>query len=205
MSCINIPSQTRSILATHKVDVEARTVEVVFATETPVRRRKYEGWDTIVEFDEILTISRAAVDMTRMEAGAPVLDSHSRYSTQSQVGVVEKAWIDGKDARALVRFPAAGVDPMSDRMFALIEQGIIRNVSVGYTLQKIKVKEAEKRGEVSVVTATRWQPFEVSFVPVPADPNSGVRSEVLDQRNLVEVELGHQAALARMRMRSRSI
>ena len=87
MTLASLPMQVRALASTNQVDPEKRTVEVVFATETPVRRRRYEGWDRVVDFDEVLTISKSAIDFTRLNAGAPVLDSHSRYSTRSQVGV----------------------------------------------------------------------------------------------------------------------
>jgi len=197
----SLPMQIRAAGVPNQVDVDKRTVEVVFATETPVQRRRYEGWDKVVNFHEILTISRAAIDMTRLNAGAPVLDSHARYSTSSQVAVVEKAWIDGKEARALIRFPAEGIDANADRLFALISEGIVRNVSVGYTLEKIKVIEPEKRGELQKVIATRWAPFEISFVTVPADPASGVRSEDGQQLFELQTECNPAAIAARMRMR----
>lgn len=202
MTLTSLPMQVRAFASTNLVDPDKRTVEVVFATETPVRRRRYEGWEKIVDFDEILTVSRSAIDFTRLNAGAPVLDSHSRFSTSSQRAVVEKAWIDGSEARALLRFPTIGIDLDADRLFALIADGIVRNVSAGYTLQKIKIVEAEKRGEVQKVIALRWTPFEISFVTVPADHASGVRAD--DGKQLFDVELdnhGAAAAAARMRMR----
>ncbi|MCR6672193.1 hypothetical protein [Devosia ginsengisoli] len=202
MSLTSLPMQVRALASTNLVDPDKRTVEVVFATETPVRRRRYEGWDRVVDFEEILTISKSAIDFTRLNAGAPVLDSHMRYSTAAQVGVVDKAWIDGHEARALVRFAGAGVDEAADRLFALIAEGIVRNTSVGYTLQKIRIIEPEKRGDLQKVIAQRWTPSEISFVTVPADPRSGVRAE--DGKQLFDVELEDSsaaAAVARMRMR----
>lgn len=199
---LSLPMQSRGAASGAKVDKAARTVEVVFATETPVRRRRYEGWDRVIDFDEVLTISRAAIDMERLSAGAPVLDSHMRYSTMSQVAVVEKAWIDGHDARALTRFPSEGIDENADRLFALIADGIVRNVSVGYTLQKIKIIEPEKRGDIQKVVALRWTPTEISFVTVPADPAAGVRGEGGKQLFDLETEgTDHAAVMARMRMR----
>lgn len=202
MTIASLPMQIRALVGNNQVDTDKRTVEVVFATETPVRRQRYEGWDRVIDFDEILTISKSAIDFTRLNAGAPVLDSHSRWSTRSQVGVVEKAWVDGKEARALLRFPAAGLDEEADRLFALISDGIVRNVSVGYSLQKIKVVEPEKRGDIQKVMVLRWAPFEISFVTVPADHAAGVRSD--DGKMLFDVDLGEDpaaAAAARMRMR----
>lgn len=201
----SLPMQVRAASA-NQVDTDKRTVEVVFATETPVQRRRYEGWERVIDFEEILTISKAAIDFTRLNSRAPVLDSHARYSTRSQVGVVEKAWIDGKEARALLRFPTLGIDQEADRLFALISDGVVSNVSVGYTLQKIKVVEPEKRGEMQKVIALRWMPTEISFVTVPADPASGVRAD--DGKHLYDLELeGSEgsAAAARMRMRGRAM
>lgn len=203
MTTAAIPAQVRAMPSASLVKSEERTVEVVFATETPVRRRRYEGWERVVDFDEVLTISRAAIDLERFANGAPVLDSHARWSTASQVGVVEKAWLDGKDARALIRFPKPGVDERADRLFALIEDGIVRNVSVGYTLQKIKIIEPEKRGDIQKVIAQRWAPFEISFVTVPADHKAGVRSDDAGPIHDVELDGSNAAAAAAARMRIR--
>ena len=202
MTVTSLPMQVRALASTNQVDADKRTVEVVFATETPVRRRRYEGWDRIIEFDEVLTISKAAIDFTRLNSGAPVLDSHSQWSTTNQVAVVDKAWIDGSDARALLRFPAAGIDPAVDRLFALVAEGIVRNISVGYQLGKIKIVEPEKRGDVQKVIVQRWTPTEISFVTVPADPASGVRSENGSQLYGLELDSNPSSvAAARMRMR----
>ena len=173
----SLPMQTRrETIAPSSVDPETRSVDVVFTTGAPVRRRRWTGWDSSVPFDEILEVSERAVDLTRLNAGAPALDSHSVWSSFSQVGVVERAWIEGKEGRATIRFPREGLDQAADRMFGLISDGIIRNVSVGYSIDRAKVVEAEKKGEVEKRIVERWTPLEVSFVTVPADPRAQVRA-----------------------------
>lgn len=167
--------QTRS-LPVGTVDNEKRTVEVTFTTGAAVRRRRYTGWDSSVPFDEVLTVSRAAVSLDRLNAGGPALDSHSSWSTSTQVGVVERAWIDGGEGRALIRFPSKGVDERADRMFAMVSEGIIRNISVGYSIDEVRVVAPEKSGEVEKRIITRWTPFELSFVTVPADAGAQVRA-----------------------------
>ncbi len=171
---IALPMQTRA-LPVGSIDQEARTVEVVFTTGAAVRRRRYTGWDTSVPFDEILEVSRSAINLSRLNAGGPVLDSHSAWRTSSQVGVIERAWIEGSEGRALIRFPSKGVDESADRMFAMVSEGIIRNVSVGYSIDEVRVEEPQKKGDVEKRIATRWTPFEVSFVTVPADAGAQVR------------------------------
>jgi len=173
----SLPMQTRrEPIAPSSVNPETRSVDVVFTTGAPVRRRRWTGWDTSVPFDEILEVSERAVDLSRLNAGAPALDSHSVWSSFSQVGVVERAWIEGKEGKATIRFPREGLDQAADRMFGLISDGIIRNVSVGYSIDRAKVVEAEKKGDVEQRIVERWTPLEVSFVTVPADPRAQVRA-----------------------------
>ena len=94
---VALPMQLRRApILPSTVDAEARSIDVVFTTGAAVRRRRWTGWDTSVPFDEILEVSDRAVDLTRLNAGAPALDSHSVWSSHSQVGVVERAWIEGK-------------------------------------------------------------------------------------------------------------
>ncbi|WP_239031828.1 prohead protease/major capsid protein fusion protein [Paroceanicella profunda] len=179
------------------VNSEARSVDVVFTTGAAVRRRRWTGWDTSVPFDEILEVSDRAVDLTRLNAGAPALDSHSVWSSHSQVGVVERAWIEGKEGKATIRFPREGLDHAADRMFGLISDGIIRNVSVGYSIERVKVVEPAAKGEVEQRIVERWTPLEVSFVTVPADPRAQVRAadqasypvEIVDTRMQKEASM----------------
>jgi hypothetical protein len=156
-------------------DPEKRTVDVVFSTGSTVRRVRWQGWDTRIPYDERIVVSDEAINMERLNAGAPILDSHSTWSTRSQVAVVEKAWIEGGNAMARVRFPSAGVDEAADRMFGLVKEGIIRNVSVGYTMDKVRVVEPEKKGDVEQWIIERWTPHEISFVTVPADAGAQTR------------------------------
>ncbi len=179
------------------VDTEARSIDVVFTTGAAVRRRRWTGWDTSVPFDEILEVSDRAVDLTRLNAGAPALDSHSVWSSYSQVGVVERAWIEGKEGKATIRFPREGLDQAADRMFGLISDGIIRNVSVGYSIERVKVVEPAGKGEIEQRIVERWTPLEVSFVTVPADPRAQVRAsdqanfpvEIIDTRTQKEASM----------------
>jgi hypothetical protein len=195
---VALPMQLRRapILPT-TVNTEARSVDVVFTTGAAVRRRRWTGWDTSVPFDEILEVSDRAVDLTRLNAGAPALDSHSVWSSHSQVGVVERAWIEGKEGKATIRFPREGLDQAADRMFGLITDGIIRNVSVGYSIERVKVVEPAAKGEVEQRIVERWTPLEVSFVTVPADPRAQVRAA--DQANypveIVDTRMQKEASM----------
>lgn len=150
-------------------DAEARTIEVTWTTGADVRR--YDWWEGR-HYIERLNVSQEAVDLSRLNAGAPVLDTHSSYELSDQIGVVERAWIEGGEGRALLRF--------SEReevqgIVRDIQAGIIRNISAGYWVDEWVVTPGTSQ-QVEIRTAARWTPGEISFVPVPADPGAGTRS-----------------------------
>lgn len=170
-----LPLQTR-LAPIASVEAQARTVELVWTTGATVRRRRWTGWDTAIDYEEILVVSRDAVDLSRLQSGAPMLDSHAQWTTRAVVGVVEHAWIDGGEGRATVRFPKQGVDEAADRLFALVEDGIVRNVSVGYRIDKVRVEKPQTLSEIERWFVERWTPHELSFVAIGADPGAQVRA-----------------------------
>lgn len=150
-------------------DEATREVDVVVTTAAPVRR--YDWWEGRY-YNEILVMAPEAVDMTRMNSGAPLLDSHQSYEIENVIGVVVEntARIEGDALVCRVRFSAR------DEVAPIIQDvrdGILRNISVGYSITRYEVDE-----ETDPVTyrVTRWQPSEVSIVPIPADTNAGFRS-----------------------------
>ena len=186
------------------VNAEARTMDVVWTTGASVDRIQWVGWDTAVPYVEELRVSDASVNLERMNAGAPVLDSHSTWSTRSQVAVVERAWIEKGNGFATIRFPSAGVDEASDRLFALASEKIVRNISVGYSIDQVRVVKPEKRDEKERRIIERWTPHEISFVTIPADPGAQVRSQEVRTFPLSIAVVGAaEAAAIRMRMRAR--
>ena len=127
-----LPAMRRTVeLAPITANPQTRTVEVVWTTGASARRRHWTGFDTAIDYEEILVVSRDAVDLSRLDAGAPVLDSHSQWTTRAIVGVAERSWTEKGEGRASVRFPKPGVDEAADLLFALVTDGIVRNISVG--------------------------------------------------------------------------
>lgn len=149
-------------------DAEQRTIEVVFSTGAAVTRRDFWTGESWIEE---LEVSERAIDLSRLEAGAPVLNSHRAYGLGDVLGVVERAWVKGGKAMALLRFSEREeVAPILQDVRA----GIIRNVSVGYSVAEWK--ESKRDDGMKVRRATRWQPAEISLVSVPADASAQVRA-----------------------------
>jgi len=149
------------------INVEERTVELVWTTGAQVKRASWSRGDYIEE----LSLQPGAVRLERLNAGAPLLNSHSSYDLRDQIGVVLRAWLTGKEGRALVKFSSrVEVEPI----FQDVLDGIYRNVSVGYKVHKT---ERDETGVTPVERAVDWEPYELSLVPIPADAGSQVRSE----------------------------
>lgn len=165
------PASVRAIPQQSDDSDEFLRVEVVFATGHPVKRLDWDSWKY---FNEVLEISEKAINAERL-ANAPVLDSHSRYSTSSQVGVVESWSIEKGEAKAVLRISNR---TELEGLRQDLRDGILRNISVGYTVQRYKQEDSDV--DLPTYTATAWTPIEISIVPVPADPSStvqGMRSE----------------------------
>lgn len=173
---MSAPIETRGI-AVRSFDPERRTVTVEFSHGAAVRRRAWVNGRGVVEYDEILEVSERAVDLRRLKAGAPVLDSHSSYSTRAQLAVTENPRIEGDVAVSDIRFPSPGVDEDADRMASMVSEGIIKNISCGYSRDKIRIEPPKKDGEVEKWIVERWTPHEISFVTIGADPSAQVRGQ----------------------------
>ena len=134
---------------------ESRSLEFSFSSEAPVAR-----WFG----DEVLSHDSESVDLTRLNDGAPLLWNHN---PDQVLGVVERGWIDGEKKRGMVavRFSRSA---FAEEKLADIRDGILRNVSVGYS-----INDADQTRDGSIV-ATSWQPHEVSVVSVPADASVGI-------------------------------
>lgn len=152
----------RSTSFIRKVELENRAENQTDVYELTVSSEEpYERWWGV----EILDHSSNAVRLSRLNDGAAVLVDHDG----DQVGVVEKAWInEDKKVKAHIRFSkgARGQEVKQD-----VDDGIRRNVSIGYQIHQLRLQEANEDKEIYRVTD--WEPFEISVVSVPADPTVG--------------------------------
>ena len=138
--------------------------------------------------NEVLEISERAMDMSRLNTGAPLLFQHD---ADKIVGVVERAYIKGKRGFARVRLAN---NELGREMQELISDKIIRNVSFGY---KINELEADKSTNPVTYRATDFQPFEISLVTVPADfKNVGI-GRALSNNESVETASAVQSKTVR--------
>ncbi len=144
------------------------TAEIVFSAGAAVRR--YDYWRERA-YNEVLVVDDTAIRMDRFKRGIPLLDTHSSWSLESQLGVVENPKIEAGRGIATATFSrrdsVAGV--VQD-----VADGIIRSVSVGYVRHRVEMVPPENDGELWTYRVIDWEPMEVSLVPIPADMDSQI-------------------------------
>lgn len=174
---VDMPSMMR-LAPIANMDVQTRTFDVTFAAGAQVRRFDWMEGDVYLEE---LDMSESAIDMTRLNSGAPLLNTHKRGDLSSVIGVVERAWVEkGGKAAASLRFSQRDdVKPIEQD----VADRIIRNVSVGYDIHEVTEMPRDKATGYRVMRATKWSPFELSLVPVGADGRAQTRAPDEAARN----------------------
>ena len=150
------------------VNAEKRTMEMAFASETPVER--YFG-------REVLACDQKSCDMNRLNDNAAFLWNHDPNKV---LGVVERATMGAdKLARATVRF---GKSPEAEQYFRDVQDGILSKVSVGYRVKSMVLRDqSDEDGDTYLVDG--WEPYEVSLVSLPADASVGVGRSAEDNKS----------------------
>ena len=129
----------------------------------------YERWWGV----EILSHAEGAMDLTRLNSIGCVLFNHDRDKV---IGKVIRAWVENDRGCAEIEFDT---DAESETIYQKVKSGTLKGVSVGYRVNNWEEVAANKKSTDGRFTgpcdiATRWEPFEVSIVSVPADPTVGV-------------------------------
>tara|TARA_R110002074_G_scaffold104473_1_gene225596 strand:- start:311 stop:1924 length:1614 start_codon:yes stop_codon:yes gene_type:complete len=98
---------------------------------------------------------------------APLLNNHNM---DEQIGVVEEYKLDeaAKRTVAVVRF---GKSALAREVFDDVKDGIKRNISVGYKVNKLEQSSNDKIGDHYRAS---WTPMEASVVSIPADQSKQV-------------------------------
>lgn len=144
-----------------------RIVELAFSSEAPYFRIYTDQNGDPVELKEILVHDKDAVDLDVLNDKASLLFNHE-FDNHIGVVVPGSARIDEDGVgRALVKFSQVG--QLANETYDKVKEGTMSKVSVGYT-----VLEGHADFSKGVYFVTKWQPYEISIVSVPADSSVGV-------------------------------
>ncbi len=167
---LQLPRQARAArLNAESYNAEANTVDLIWTTGADVTRSDPAGNPYI----ERLATGSDNVRLERLNAGASFLDTHNSYELNAVIGSVVpgSARMDGGLGLATVKLSssARAADTVQD-----IKDGVIRNISIGYSVYAFERTEG-RDGSPATMTATDWEPCEISAVPVPADAGAQIR------------------------------
>ncbi|ENI9141880.1 phage major capsid protein [Escherichia coli] len=140
--------------------------EIAFSSTQPYQRQFWDEQNQeMVVLDEILVHTPEAVDLSRLNNNAPLLFNHN---FDNHLGVVCNARIDADNVgRALVKFSKHGT--LANDVRNKVIEGTMEKISVGYDIKEYHIDYA--KGQLIV---TKWAPYELSFVTVPADDSVGL-------------------------------
>jgi hypothetical protein len=168
---IELPAFRRSAeLAPNSIDPETRSVEVIWSTGARVRRAALFG----EPHDEELSMAPEHVRLERLNAGAPFLKVHEAHDLDAVIGSVVPGSARIENGQGIARIRLSERDAVGD-IWRDIEAGHIRAVSIGYQVHRFEISKPD--GQRELWRAVDWTPFEISAVPVGADPAAGFRAK----------------------------
>lgn len=162
------------------VDDATRTITIPISSEYPVER----WWG-----DEILSHADGAVDLSRLNDGGGFLFNHD---PERYLGVSQKAFLQNRRVYAELRFDT---HPEAEQIYQSVKSGILRNISIGYSIDEAietTLVDGDPDNYNSVrecsITATKWTPFEVSIVTIPADPTVGIGRSLTNEAEPPQIQ-----------------
>ncbi len=160
------PERTVEITAIRSVDEESRRVTVSFSSEQPVSR-----WFGA----EILQHDDGNISFDRLNNIGVTLFNHDRSYV---LGKVENARLDPNEKKTYADL-VFDTDPEADLIFQKVQNGTLKGVSVGYSVdvwEEVVTNKTSSNGRFTgpCYIATKWTPLEISIVSVPADDSVGV-------------------------------
>lgn len=152
-----------------------RVVRCSISSETPYTRYMADPesgeWMKALE---VLGHKPGEIDDTRMRDGLVIQDTH--YG--EQIGIMDKPEVKDGKIVGTIRF---GHSQKARDIEADALDGIKRNMSVGYIVNKYKRDGVDAKTGLPIFRVTNWTPYEASFVNVPADTNIGVGRAEADE------------------------
>lgn len=142
-------------LEVKKLDLEARTVEVVMST-TAIDRHGER-----VELDW---------DLRSYKANPVVLWAHD--SRDLPLGRAENVHVEGQALIGTIRFCSAAANPKAEQCLQLFREGVLNAVSVGFIPHSYRF---EKEDDEEILVLAKNELVELSVTPTPANPEALVR------------------------------
>lgn len=158
---------------TRQVDKKNRSItEAIAATESPViiYDREYGLVPEVLRMDGC---------QLPKDGQTPLLNSHRSFGVENVLGSARNYRISGENLLIDAFFAS---DPLGESTMTKVEEGHLRDLSVGYQVFEYQFVPAGQRAVINGKTyqgpmkvSTQWAPFETSVTPIGADENAKMR------------------------------
>jgi len=151
---------------------KGRMYDATISSEEPANQWYWE----LGLIKETLSHEKSAVVLDRLMRAGPLLWNHDRYD---QRGRVHDPQVDPKSKTLKGRFRFSRTQLGQDLELDALDE-IKVNVSLGYRVHEMLLSRRGdiEKGEIDEYLITKWEPYEVSIVSIPADVTVGFgRSE----------------------------
>lgn len=165
----------RAVAETDLIDEENNTIPFILVSEDNGGLR-YDWWEDEI-YEEVLNPNGATFDRLN------TFFKDHRMSVDTAIGKVTNTRLEDGKIKADVVF---GTDTESQTIFNKFREGILTDVSIGYTIQDTKTTKREK--EYPLVEVTRFDIHELSAVWKGFDKNAKVGRSADDENLEKEVE-----------------
>ena len=174
---------TRSFaLQAGAIDEENRRIRFTFSSEYPFDRGDYI---------EVLSHAPGAVNLDRLaRGGGAFVNGHD---LDAYLGDVIEARIENGKGHAVAQFSES---PEAEIVWQDVRKGLRQNISVGYLITESVMEPGRGANAKPTRRVTRWEPYELSSVPVPIDPTVGIGRRALttnEKRPMTEKQIEHEA------------
>lgn len=168
--------QQRTVdLAIREINEDERRVRVSFSSEMAVSR--WYG-------QEVLCHDEGCIDLSRINEIGVALFNHKRDVV---IGRIENAICNNDEKRTYADI-IFDDDDESEKIYKKVRSGTLKGISVGYS---VDVWEEVLGGKTSTngrfmgpaYVATKWAPFEISVVSIPADESVGIGRDLENENN----------------------
>ncbi|BEN87058.1 HK97 family phage prohead protease [Serratia marcescens] len=171
-----------------QVEVSDGVFEIAFSSEAPVQREILDEYNQPKLVNEILVHDGVHnADLERINNGAALLFNHDFDKHLGKV-IPGSVRIDpDRIGRAKVQFSKHG--ELAQEVSAKVAEGTITKISFGYDLVEYEVQDEN-------LMVTKWAPYEISFVTVPADDSVGLGRSLninVNKTNLKEQKMTKRA------------
>ena len=157
---------TATLLAPEtQTEPEARVRDVLFYSGAPIERY---NWFKDEEYLLSFSTDPKDIRFDRLNGGAPVFKDHMPM-VDSTIGRTSNARLVNGKAYATLTF--------SDRedldgFWQDVQAGILNAVSMGVSIDELEDITPRSKGATKHYMARGWEPFEISVVPLGADPKA---------------------------------